>query len=214
MNDSAAQSPHPSALENVLREALLAHPDICHTKLTSFWEQSGESSLELDRFKHIWSKAHVSSRVFGQARGIDIEKLSQSLVHEGGDLFRGTAPRARLAKKRASAAAGPSSGSAAQSSALLGELDGYRRDLRRLDAALHQVGRGVEQAKESEKQTSVALLDTRRSLRVLYYLIDRLMILNLTRVAHSDNFYHNLCAGSQAGLVGWQKGAEQCFSAV
>jgi hypothetical protein len=165
-----------SALEFCLLESLGAYPDTSHLRLFDFLQESGEDAQALDRFRQLWNRAFVSSRVFGQTQGVDVKKLSQHLVHENDVVvdssLAGVSGRNKPGPK-SSRMTGNVNSAAAQAHASLAEMSARESDLGRLDDVLRQVqdppgaagaGGGSSGAPPS---SAMEILLMRKSLRVL-----------------------------------------------
>lgn len=161
-----------SALEFALLESLKAYPDDSHIKLYDFMEQSGENKLNLDRFRHLWSKAFVSSRVFGQQRSVDLEKLSHQLAFEYDEDSVASRRYFLQESKRKNSVEQPLvsenvNSSVSQAYACMNEASWHQAELRVLAATLYREFSVLRKRRAPKvKNADMEMLTTRKALRV------------------------------------------------
>lgn len=151
-----------TAFEYFVAEVINSFPDDSHSVLSSFIEDSGEDPLNVDRFKHAWSKAFIQSRVFGQDRDIDVAKLSQ-YVREGIQMHNFQIGFNQPAKGSKATGAVMSTGSSSLASSTLSELDKLDRAK---EALMHITYFHYDKPIMFDESVSLRKLHNRRALRV------------------------------------------------
>ena len=165
---AAPKKEQKSALEWCLHESIGAYPDTSHLKLFELFENSGETTAGLDRFRQLWNKAFVGSKAFGQTRQVDIKKLSEQLVYESDIVVNAEFLRASRRTNKPSYLQnrpGDVSSSSAQAFASLKQLQICEIDRQRLEGT----AKGIHiSSMRYPTKTANQALTIRKALRVMY----------------------------------------------